>query len=139
MRTVLIVEDDLMMADLLQAALEADGYFVSGIAHTVEKAIAAAKLCEPDFALVDLRLANGGDGTEVGTYLREATNARVMFSTGKIIDVALSTLEGDAVLTKPYSMTDLVSGLQIIDELSRSGQTRLSFPRGFRLTRPAII
>jgi DNA-binding response OmpR family regulator len=38
MSDVLVVEDDLVIADLLQDALEAEGHRVSGVARTVAEA-----------------------------------------------------------------------------------------------------
>ena len=60
MKNVLIVEDDFSIADLLQTALEADGYYVTGIARTVAEALKAAEQHLPDFAVVDVYLAKGG-------------------------------------------------------------------------------
>ena len=80
MLDVLIVEDDMTIADLLQEALEAEGYSVSGIARTVKEAIDAAEQYEPDFAVIDVHLAKGGLGTEVGAYLRRTTKIGIIFS-----------------------------------------------------------
>jgi DNA-binding response OmpR family regulator len=137
MPDVLIVEDDLSIADLLQQALEADGYRVSGIARTVNEAIAAAEEHEPHFVVIDVHLAHGGLGTEVGVQLRRTTTAGIMFSTGNDNN-NLTTMEGDAVMTKPYRLSDVGRGLKIIGDLARSGQTELPHPRNFRLLGPAI-
>ena len=60
---VLIVEDDLMIADVAYEFLSASGYEVCGIARTVGEAVAFSKAHRPDLALIDLRLARGGIGT----------------------------------------------------------------------------
>jgi len=133
MSNVLVVEDDLLIADLLQAALECEGYRVSGVARTVDEAKESAGLHPPDFAIIDIRLANGGLGTEVGVHLRKSTNVGIMYSTGNNTDIGLSKLEGDAVMTKPYRMRDVARGLEIIKQLAQSGRTRLTLPRNFRL------
>ncbi len=57
---VLIVEDDLMIADMLEEVLLAHNYCVCGIATTVTEAVALALREKPDLAIVDLRLADGG-------------------------------------------------------------------------------
>jgi len=132
---VLIVEDDLSIADLLQEVLEADGYRVSGIARTVQEAIAAAEEHEPHFAVIDIHLAHGGLGTDVGVQLRKKTSAGILFSTGND-NPNLTTIEGDAVITKPYQLRDVGRGLRIIGDLALSGQTELPHPRNFRLLSP---
>lgn len=137
MPDVLIVEDDLSIADLLQQALEANGYRVSGIARTVQEAIVAAEEHEPQFAVIDVHLADGGLGTDVGAQLRKTTTAGILFSTGNDNN-NLTSMEGDAVMTKPYRLSDVGRGLKIIGELALSGKTELPHPRNFRLLRPAM-
>jgi DNA-binding response OmpR family regulator len=136
MMKVLIVEDDLSIADLLHEALEADGYVVSGIARSVSEAKELAEQQEPDFAVIDIRLAHGDLGTEVAANLRRTTSAGIIFSTGN--SNGLSSLEelGDAVMTKPYRLRDVGRGLKIIDEMARLGHTQIIFPRNFRLLVP---
>jgi DNA-binding response OmpR family regulator len=136
MTSVLIVEDDLSIADLLQEALEADGYDVCAVARTVEAAIEAARGVDLDFAVIDIHLADGGLGTEVGAHLRQTTRAGIIFSTGNDNIANLTTHEGDAVMTKPYRLRDMGRSLKIIDEIAHSGKTGLAFPRSFRLLEP---
>jgi DNA-binding response OmpR family regulator len=137
-KNVLIVEDDFSIADLLHTALEADGYRVTGIARTVAEAVKAAERHAPDFAVVDVYLAKGGLGTEVGAQLRQMKNIGILFSTGNDRVENLTLLVGDAVMTKPYQLTDVGRGLEIIHELARFGQTQLVFPRNFRLLGEAV-
>jgi DNA-binding response OmpR family regulator len=134
MPNVLIVEDDLSIADLLQQALEADGYLVVGIARTVEEALDAAEKHNPDFAVIDVHLANGGLGTDLGASLRKtAAHVGILFSTGNDDISFLTAKEGDAVMRKPYRMRDLARGLKIIEEIVQLGATQLVHPRNFRL------
>jgi DNA-binding response OmpR family regulator len=138
MLNVLIVEDDFAIADMLQDALETDGYCVSGIARTVSEAMRSAEQHNPDFAVIDVRLANGDLGTDVGAHLREMTNAGIMFSTGNSNDPKLTKSCGDAVMTKPYSLRDVGRGLTIIRQINEAGKTNLPFPHHFRLLDVAI-
>ena len=50
---------------------------------------------------------------------------------------ALTTANGDACLSKPYSSTDLLRGLQIVAEIVANGNASSSFPKGFQVLRPA--
>jgi DNA-binding response OmpR family regulator len=129
---VLIVEDDLTIADMLQEVLEAEGYRVSGIARTVDAAIELIELHQPDFAVIDLCLADGGLGTDVGAYLRATTKVGILYSTGNDSN-ALTVHLGDAVMTKPYRLTDVGYALKILSDLAETGQTRSKWPRNFRL------
>jgi CheY-like chemotaxis protein len=139
MLNVLIVEDDLTIADLLLDALEGDGYHVTGIARTVDEAVLSAQQNQPDVAIVDVRLANGDLGTDLSARLHQPNNIRIMFSTGNSNDEKLMSSCGDAVMTKPYRLTDVGRGLEIIDQLARTGHTMLTFPRSFRLLKAAVL
>ena len=133
MVSVLIVEDDLLIADLLQEALEADEYQVTGIARTVQQALQLAEQHCPDIAVIDIRLANGDLGTTVAAHFRNTTKTKILFSTGN--GDSLTSLEdlGDAVITKPYRLRDVGRALTIINQLAQYGRTALAFPRNFRL------
>lgn len=139
MTSVLIVEDDLSIADLLQTALEAEGYRVCGVARTVNEAKELAEQDAPDFAVIDIHLADGDLGTEVAANLRYSTNVGIMFSTGNNGDLTLMNNLGEAVMTKPYRMRDAARGLKIMDEIARSGRTDLAFPRNFQLLGPTFM
>ena len=65
MLKVMIAEDDLLMADMLQDVLVASGYEVCGIARTVGKAVELGERHKPDLAVLDIRLAEGGLGTDI--------------------------------------------------------------------------
>ena len=138
MFAVLIVEDDLTIADLLQAVLEADGFRVTGIARTVNAAVQSAEQHRPDFAVIDVRLANGDLGTDFGEHLRKTTAVKVMYSTGNGGDIDGLEPPGDAIMAKPYRMSDVGLGLRIIDQLTEFGQTKITFPRNFRLLGAAV-
>jgi DNA-binding response OmpR family regulator len=130
---VLIVEDDLPMAHLLWEALELDGHHVCGVARTLDEAMEEAEQHHPDYAIVDVRLADGSLGTDFVTRIRKVQNITVMFSTGNDDISGPAAFEGDAVMTKPYLMRDVIQGLKIVDEITQYGKTDLKFPRNFRL------
>jgi DNA-binding response OmpR family regulator len=136
MLTVLIVEDELSIAELLRDALEDDGYGVIGIARTLDDAVLLVKQNSPDVAIVDIRLADGDSGTNLRARLDETIRPRILFSTGSASDEDLLGSYGDAVITKPYRLEDVGQALRIIDEIARHGRTDLPFPANFRLLTP---
>jgi len=69
MRKVMIAEDDLMMADMLADVLVEGGYEVCGIARTVGEGVEIGERHQPDLAVLELRLAEGGLGTEIAARL----------------------------------------------------------------------
>src|ERR1700719_3213571 len=131
MLKVLIVEDDLMLADFAEEILVEHGYEVSGIARTVADAVALARHSHPDLVILDLRLADGGLGTEVAAQLPPLGRPGILYVTGNMSQVALTC--GDACLAQPYRAADLLRGLEIVAD----GKAQPPFPHGFALLHPA--
>jgi CheY-like chemotaxis protein len=67
---VLIVEDQSIIAQDLQARLLNLGYHVAGIAALGEEAIRLAGQARPDLALMDVRLKGELDGIETAARIR---------------------------------------------------------------------
>ncbi len=135
MLKVLIVEDDFMLADFAEEILVQQGYAVSGIARTVADAVALARQSRPDLIILDLRLADGGLGTEVAAQLACASRPGILYVTGNMSQVALTN--GDGCLAKPYRSADLLRSLEIVAEIVATGEARPPLPHGFQLLHPA--
>jgi CheY-like chemotaxis protein len=135
MLKVLVVEDDLMLADFAEEILVEHGYEVSGIARTVAEAVTLARHSRPELVILDLRLADGGLGTEVAAQLLPPGRPGILYVTGNMSQVPLTL--GDACLAKPYRSVDLLRGLEIVAEIVATGKTQPPFPRGFQLLHPA--
>ena len=131
MPKILIVEDDLMLADFAEEILIEHGYEVSGIARTVAEAVALARQSRPDLVMLDLRLAEGGLGTEVAARLLTLGKPGILYVTGNMSQVVLTN--GDACLAKPYRPVDLVRGLEIVAGIVATGTAQPPFPHGFQL------
>jgi CheY-like chemotaxis protein len=134
---VLIVEDDLMLADCAEEILVEHGYEVSGIARTVAEAIALARRSRPDLIILDLRLADAGLGTEVASQLPPVGRPGILYVTGNMSQLALTSADGDACLSKPYRSADLVRGLEIVAGIVATGKAQAPFPSGFQPLHPA--
>lgn len=68
---ILIVEDEALVAMLVEDALTDHGHVVLGIADTQATALALADAALPDLALCDVRLAEGDCGMAVALALAE--------------------------------------------------------------------
>ena len=133
MPKVLIAEDDLMIADNAEEFLVSGGYEVCGIARTVEDAVDLGRRHKPDLILLDLRLADGGFGTQVAAQLIALGRVGILYATGNISQFSLDTADGDAYIIKPYSCADLMRSLEIVNEVISTGRASPPFPRGFRM------
>lgn len=133
MVSVLIAENDLMMADMLEEIVVGGGYEVCGIARTVEQGVELGERYKPDLALLDLRLAGGGLGTEIAARLDRKGSMGVLYATGNAGQIKLSNADGEACLGKPYRPVDVIRSLKIVEQIIGTGKTSLPFPSGFSL------
>jgi DNA-binding response OmpR family regulator/two-component sensor histidine kinase len=133
MPKVMIAEDDLMMADMLEDVLVDSGYEVCGIARTVDKAVELGERCKPDLAVLDLRLAEGGLGTEIATRLNRQGQLGVLYATGNASHAGLTRADGEAFLRKPYRPEDVVRALKIVEQMISTGEASRPFPKGFEV------
>ncbi|MEO6946502.1 MAG: response regulator [Nitrobacter sp.] len=137
MLKVLIADDDLMIADLVEEVLVEHGYDVCGIARTVAEAVALARHHRPDLAILDLRLADGELGTEIAAQLRPFGKLGILYATANALQVILTDVDGTACLSKPYRSIDLLRSLEVVVEIVATGATRLPLPRGLQVLHPA--
>ena len=101
MLKVMIAEDDLLMADLLEEVLVENGYDVCGIARTVAKAVELADRHKPDLAVLDIRLAEGGLGMDIAARVNRQ-GMGILYATGNSGRMGLTRANGEALLSKPY-------------------------------------
>jgi len=133
MLKVMIAEDDLLVADLLEESLVESGYEVCGIVRTVDEAVDLGKRTNPELAVLDLRLANGGLGTEIAAQLEHKGHLGVLYATGNLGYIELTRDNGEACIGKPYRPADVVRALEIVEQIVTTGIASRPFPPGFRL------
>jgi two-component system, OmpR family, response regulator len=111
---VLVVDDEVNLAELLQMALRYEGWDVQ-TAHTGRKAVAAAKDFAPDAIVLDMMLPDY-DGMEVLRKVRAfAPEIPVLFLTARdsVEDrIAGLTAGGDDYVTKPFSLEEVIARLR---------------------------
>jgi len=132
---VLIAEDEWAIADMIESTLVQGGYEVCGIARTVPDAVKLAQLHAPALGVFDMRLADGGRGTDIAQQLRHRSLG-VLYATGNPMEViSAAAVTGVGYIAKPYRTQDLLRALRIVSDIFITGTTLLTYPRGFRLLR----
>jgi CheY-like chemotaxis protein len=110
MPRILLAEDDDAVRDMLQAALERDGFEVAVVAN-VRDALLRIATENFDALLSDLHMPNAGDGFTVVSAMRHTHPQAVtlVLSGYPAIDEALSAirLQADEVLMKPIQIAAL--------------------------------
>jgi two-component system OmpR family response regulator len=121
---VLVVDDEVNIAELISMALRYEGWQVQ-MAHTGTSAVNAARELGPDAVVLDMMLPDI-DGLEVLRRMRTSwPDVPVVFLTARdaVEDrVAGLTAGGDDYVTKPFSLEELVARLRGL--MRRSGAQR---------------
>ncbi|HEX3757488.1 MAG TPA: response regulator [Kofleriaceae bacterium] len=96
--SILIVEDERIVAKDLQYMLGTLGYDAYAIAASSDEAVARITERCPDLALMDIRIKGGRDGVETAELLRRQFGVPVVYLTAHADDTTL----GRATQTQPY-------------------------------------
>lgn len=120
--SILIVEDEYLIADMLNTMLKRNGNKNVFHAETIEKAILALDN-EPEICLVDIRL-NGENGIDFAHILNIKDIPFIFITANNEIETIkkAALTNPQAYLTKPIKEKDLVATLEII---------RARFPKYF--------
>lgn len=109
---VLVVEDEAVMAMLLEKRIRSKGFDVCAVASTKEDAVDYALKKKPDFIIMDIRLSGDSDGIEAAQEIVSRIKTKLIFSTGysneKIMAEAMKT-HPIAYLVKPFDIIELVT------------------------------
>lgn len=111
---ILIVEDEIIIADFIQATLNKEGFKNVEMAHKTITAIEAFGKFQPEIIILDINLHGENSGIE----LAKSTNkdAIVIFLTGQydesLMNKALAT-NPETYLTKPLKKEDLLAAIKL--------------------------
>jgi DNA-binding response OmpR family regulator len=129
---ILVIEDELQIADLLRRGLLYEGYAVE-IAGDGEAGLSAARDRPPDLVLLDLMLP-GIDGLTVCKRLRSGSDVPILILTAK--DAVAHRVAGldagaDDYVIKPFSFDELLARIRALlrrrQPADNSGQEVLHF------------
>lgn len=115
-RKILVVEDDPIIANLVEVILAKRGYVICGRADTGESAIARAAEEQPDIILMDIGLKGELDGIFAAKYILNAFNIPVVFLTGSSDEETIlqaTKAEPFGYITKPFGETNLYSSIEV--------------------------
>jgi PAS domain S-box-containing protein len=114
--SILIVEDEAVVALDLKMQLEDLGYAVVGIADDAEQALRLAAQHKPSLALMDIQLKGPVDGVNVAAQLRRQMDLPVIFLTSfsdaQTVRRAAQTAPY-GYLTKPFQIKEVAAGVEV--------------------------
>ncbi len=111
--TILVVDDDLPLAETIVQLLEDEGYQPL-VAHTAEDGLKLAIAAEPDLALLDIMIPDMG-GLSVCQRIRERSDIPIIFLTalGDVDSVVHGLSVGaDDYIIKPYQSEVLLARIK---------------------------
>ena len=115
-KNVLIVDDDLIIANLIEMRLKKLGYNVVGITGSGKEAVCLAASSGPDVIIMDINIKGEIDGIETANRIIRDFDIPIVYLTG---DQDLKTFERAKVtddceyLVKPFKDLDLSIGVEL--------------------------
>lgn len=114
--SVLVVEDDFIVAKVIEKNLIDFGYAITGLVATGEEAIAKAGSEKPDLILMDIHLQGDMDGIAASEKIRAAFNIPVIFLTAlsdkQTFEQALVTAPFGYII-KPFTPDTLSTTIRV--------------------------
>ena len=114
--TVLIVEDDAVIATVIEEALKQAGFKVLPPTHTAEQGLQLARQHRSTLALLDIELLGGTNGIELGSQLRQELNIPCIFVSGRSEpETVAASAEAQPIswLKKPFGPGSIVASVQL--------------------------
>lgn len=112
---VLIVEDDVLQADNLEALVTLHGHRVCGSVRTGEAAVALARAASPDVVLMDVALAGQLDGISAAEQIRSYFDCAFIFITAygdRTTKAQMGRVNPVAILHKPADEREIQAALE---------------------------
>lgn len=113
---ILIVEDNVIIADDMQSMLEEIGYEIVDNVIVYEQAVEVLKTKEVDLVLIDIILASDKTGIDLGKHIRDKYNIPFIFVTSNSDRATVEnakTVKPNGYLVKPFEQQDLYTSIEI--------------------------
>jgi len=120
---VLIVEDEIIIADNICDSLVQEGYDVLEPCISYSEAVNSLETETPDIAILDIQLSGKKTGVDVAQFINEKIHIPFIFLTSNTDRLTLSQAEHvppNSFLVKPFNSGELVAAIEI---------TRLNFSK----------
>lgn len=112
---VVIVEDELLIAEQLEDILSANDCSVIGIAQTLEKASNLLHLT-PDFVFLDIQLKNNENGIDFGNTLNQQGIPFIYITANTEVETLKEAVKTNPIsyISKPFKSNDVIAALELI-------------------------
>lgn len=114
--SIMIIEDEVIVALDIQERLQKLGYEIAAIRHNSEKALSYLEIHAPDLILCDINIKGNKDGIDIAQFVKEKMTVPLIFVTAlsdrATLERAKKTLPYGYVV-KPFSDADLLSAIEM--------------------------
>jgi CheY-like chemotaxis protein len=112
---ILLVEDEILIAEDARIRLQDMGHQVIGIAASGPEAVQKAGEMRPDLILMDVRLQGAMNGVEAARRIRSQADTPIIYVTAHASILASSECgDGFTCLAKPFSPLQLEAAIHAI-------------------------
>ena len=114
--TIVIVEDEFIIADDLTATLEECGYSIAGVAENVEEFLELMKKNDVDLILLDINLNQPVDGVQIAHIINTDMGLPFIFVTAFTDAATINRVKHTkpyGYVTKPYNDVDLMITVEL--------------------------
>lgn len=115
--TLIIAEDEAIIALGLKTLLERAGFVVTHIAYTADEAIMAAKEERPDVIIMDVLLSGDGTGIDAAEYINSEFKVPILFITGNrqlIDESSFNNIDRFIIMSKPPYEEDIIRNVRLL-------------------------
>ena len=113
---ICIVEDEVIIADDIQALLLEMGYECLDPCGSYEEGVAMLEEKKPDLAILDINIGGKRDGVDVAKYIRANMDIPFIFLTANSDPATVARAREtfpDAYLVKPFQKGDLYTAIEV--------------------------
>ena len=132
---ILIVDDEVLIAEFLKDELITLGYNTIALAHSRRQTFTLIEEFKPQLILLDIRMKNEREGIEIAEEINKSYNIPFIFITAhsdkEIVQYALSTMPS-GYITKPFKQIDVYAAIHLVEtNLESTAELFLMFKDGF--------
>ncbi len=114
---VLIVEDEILVAEEVASELKDNGFIITGITNSFDECILSIANEKPHIILMDINIKGEKDGIETAKIINEESTIPIIYLTAssdtETVKKALETTPC-AFINKPFNSNDLILSLEIV-------------------------
>lgn len=139
---ILIVDDEVLIAEFLKDELISLGYQHIALAHNKKQTFALVNAFKPQLILLDIRMKSEREGIEIAEEINKSHNIPFIFITAHsdkdIVQQALNTIPS-GYITKPFKQIDVYAAVHLVETNSEKLNERfVVFKDGYAEVKVAV-